>query len=85
MAEAKPATIKPPLQQKAPAPEPEPAAEPELAPESEVIEEVVNMGGLVMKKTMYPDGECETEVLSQPMISRKDIAATRAMQKARGR
>lgn len=48
------------------------------------VVERVNMAGLVLEKTLHPDGECETEVLSEPEIDPALIRATRASQRARG-
>lgn len=81
MAETRPAAIKPPLQQKAPEPEAGTAPEAPAAP----IEEVVNIAGVVLKNTIYPGGEVETEILREPRLSKEDIAATRAMQRRKGR
>jgi hypothetical protein len=61
---------------------PEPDQEPEQEPEPVV--ETINMAGLVLQKTTRPDGECETEVLKEPMIASELIRATRASQKRRG-
>lgn len=49
------------------------------------IVEVISVGGYKMQKTVYADGECETEVLEEPMISKAEINATRAVQRRRGR
>lgn len=69
------------------APPPAPPAESvtEVAPE-EVAPQVehVNMSGLVLEKTQYPDGECETKVLKEPMIPAELVRATRKLQQARG-
>lgn len=46
--------------------------------------ERVNMAGLVLEKTAYPDGECKTRVISQPMIAPELIRATTAAQRAAG-
>jgi hypothetical protein len=60
--------------------EPEPEKQESAGP----IVERVNMSGLVIEKTLYPDGECETEVLAQPEIDAALVKATRASQRARG-
>ena len=59
---------------------PEEAAPEEAAPQVERV----NMSGLVLEKTRYPDGECETEVLREPMIAPELVRATRKLQQARG-
>lgn len=65
-----------------PAPELDaPEADPEPAP----MVETVNMAGLVMERTVYPDGECESKVLKEPMISEELVRATRASQRRYGR
>jgi hypothetical protein len=46
--------------------------------------ETVNISGLVMEKTVAPDGECETRVIRQPMIAAEQIRATKASQRDRG-
>jgi hypothetical protein len=46
--------------------------------------ERVNIAGLVLEKTVYPDGVCETEVINQPMIAPELVRSTRASQRARG-
>lgn len=56
-------------------------AEPE-APEYEV--ERINMAGLVIEKTVHPDGVCETEVISELEIDPALVKATRSLQRARG-
>lgn len=74
------------------APPPAPPAESvtEAAPEETAPEEAapqvehVNMSGLVLEKTQYPDGECETKVLKEPMIASELVRATRKLQQARG-
>ena len=69
------------------APPPAPPAESvtEAAPEETAPQvEHVNMSGLVMEKTQYPDGECETKVLREPMIAAELVRATRKLQQARG-
>lgn len=62
----------------------EPETEAQEAPEEGPIIERVNMSGLVMEKRLYPDGECETEVLAEPEISPALVKATRTSQRARG-
>jgi hypothetical protein len=61
------------------------------APEVEAAEvdakpvvERVNIAGLVIEKTVYPDGECETEVLREPEIDPQLVRATRNNQRRRG-
>lgn len=46
--------------------------------------EIVNIAGLVLEKTVHPNGDCQTEVIREPMISAEDIRATRAIQRRRG-
>jgi len=46
--------------------------------------ETINMGGLVLRKTVDMDGVCETEVLKRPMIDRELIRATKASQRESG-
>ncbi len=46
--------------------------------------ETINMGGLVLRKTVGMDGVCETEVLKKPMIDRELIRATKASQRESG-
>ena len=61
------------------------AAPEETAPEEAAPQvEHVNMSGLVLEKTQYPDGECETKVLKEPMIASELVRATRKLQQARG-
>jgi hypothetical protein len=72
---------------KSPAPAPEQASvgeQEQSSAEAPVVEQVA-MGGLVLQKTIYPDGECETTVLREPAIAPELIRATRAGQRARGR
>ena len=79
-----------PVDPKAPARAPAPAPKP--APVAEEVEEVspapvveqVNIAGLILEKTVYPDGLCETEVLKEPMIAPELVRATRSLQRARG-
>ena len=46
--------------------------------------ETINMGGLVLRKTVDADGVCETKVLKRPMIDRELIRATKAVQHESG-
>jgi hypothetical protein len=46
--------------------------------------EVVNIAGLVMEKTVYPDGDSDVQVLSEPLIDAELILATKAHQRAQG-
>jgi hypothetical protein len=69
---------------KAAAQKPAPPAEPEAIEEQGPIVEHVNMSGLVLEKTVYPNGECQTEILKEPMIPQEVIRATRALQRRRG-
>lgn len=64
---------------KSPAPSPD-GIEADEAP----IVEVVNMGGLVLEKTAYPDGDCDAKILREPTIAPELIRATRTQQRARG-
>lgn len=66
----------------APAPQqPAPEVEPDIdAPEVERV----NIAGLVLEKTVYSDGECETQVLREPMIDPELVRSTRASQRSRG-
>jgi hypothetical protein len=57
----------------------EPAAD-ELGPQVEVV----NMGGLVMEKTAYPDGDSDVQVLKEPFIDGELIRATKAHQRMQG-
>jgi hypothetical protein len=57
----------------------EPAAD-ELGPQVEVV----NIAGLVMEKTAYPDGDCDVQVLSEPFIDGELIRATKAHQREMG-
>ncbi len=59
----------------------EPASDDENKPTGP---ETVNMGGLVLRKTVGADGECKTEVLKKPMINRESIRATKAVQRESG-
>lgn len=78
---------KPPV---APPPAPPVESVTETTPEETTPEEAapqverVNMSGLVLEKTQYPDGECETKVLKEPMIAPELVRATRKLQQARG-
>jgi hypothetical protein len=56
----------------------------EPEPEDEPVREVIDIAGLVMEKTIHLDGECETRVLKQPMISDEEIRQTRAAQRKQG-
>lgn len=69
----------------APKPQAQPEPEMELTPDEigPVIEHV-NMAGLVLEKTVFPDGVCQTEVLSEPEIDPSLVRATRASQRERG-
>ncbi len=67
------------------------APAPPVAPDDELDDveaapmvETVNISGLVMEKTVAPDGECETRVIRQPMIAAEQIRATKASQRERG-
>lgn len=78
----------------APAPKTQPAAAPRVAAprvaeevhevEEKPIFERVNIAGLVLDKTLYPDGECETTLVDEPRIDPSLIRATRASQRQRG-
>jgi hypothetical protein len=59
----------------------EPASDDENKPTGP---ETLNMGGLVLRKTVGTDGVCETEVLKKPMIDRELIRATKAVQRESG-
>lgn len=48
------------------------------------VVEYVNMSGLVLEKTVHPDGECETTVIRQPMIAEELVRETRAAQRQQG-
>jgi hypothetical protein len=78
---------KPPV---APPPAPPVESATEAAPEEAAPEEAapqverVNMSGLVLEKTQYPDGKCKTKVLKEPMIAPELVRATRRLQEARG-
>lgn len=61
-----------------------PAVEPDETEEEGPQVERINMAGLVLEKTVYPDGECETVVVKQPMIAPELVRATRSLQRARG-
>jgi hypothetical protein len=73
MTEAKTATTQPKS----------PPLQSEPAPQSPHVERV-NIAGLVLEKTVFDSGECQTEVLSQPMIAPELIRATRSVQRQRG-
>jgi hypothetical protein len=49
------------------------------------IVERVSIGGLVIEKTLYPDGDFEADVLKEPEIDPSLIRATRSLQRQRGR
>lgn len=78
--------------QKPPAPSapPEPviqASEPEDEQQPVVVGPVVEqvtMGGLVLSKTVTPDGNCTTEVLREPTIAPEQVRETSAAQRAQG-
>jgi hypothetical protein len=74
------APVKPPV---APAPPVEPDDELDDAEAAPMVE-TVNISGLVMEKTVAPDGECETRVIRQPMIAAEQIRATKDSQRKRG-
>lgn len=80
-----PVDPKAPARAPAPAPKPAPVAEEveEVSPPAPVVEQV-NIAGLILEKTVYPDGLCETEVLKEPMIAPELVRATRSLQRARG-
>jgi hypothetical protein len=59
----------------------EPASDDESKPTGP---ETIDMGGLVLRKTVNTDGECKTEVLKKPMIDRESIRATKAVQRESG-
>jgi hypothetical protein len=66
---------------------PAPAPAPEVATESDVeapVVELVSIGGLVIEKTMYPDGECETRTVREPAIAPELVRSTRASQRRQG-
>jgi len=46
--------------------------------------ERVAIAGLVLEKTVYPDGECKTAVLREPTIAPELVRATRSLQRSRG-
>lgn len=48
------------------------------------VVEYVNMSGLVLEKTVHPDGECDTHVVRQPMIAEELVRETRAAQRQQG-
>jgi hypothetical protein len=63
----------------------EPASENSPADENKPTgPETIDMGGLVLRKTVDTDGECKTEVLKRPMIDRELIRATKAVQRESG-
>jgi len=62
----------------------EPVSDNAPASESGPVAETINMGGLVIEKTVDEDGTCQTNVLKQPMIDRELIRATKASQRQAG-
>lgn len=88
VARSRPSASMAPTDPKAPASKPVAApAKPAVAEAEPVLEyevERVNMAGLVLEKTSYPDGTCETEVVSEPAIDPALVRATRASQRSRG-
>jgi hypothetical protein len=56
----------------------------EVEPSEKPVVERVNIAGLVLEKTLYPDGECEVNTLDEPQIDPSLIRATRASQRRRG-
>ena len=71
----------------APAPTQSPAVMEADSEEAVVVGPVVehvNMSGLVLEKTVHPDGECETTVIRQPMIAEELVRETRAAQRQQG-
>jgi hypothetical protein len=82
---AKPVVASPPKPPVTPPPAPPAESTVEEASEEGLPQvEHVNMSGLVLEKTLYPDGECETKVLKEPMIATELVRATRKLQQARG-
>jgi hypothetical protein len=80
-----PVDPKAPARAPAPAPKPAPAVETETEEVSPApVVEQVNIAGLILEKTVYPDGLCETEVLNEPIIAPELVRATRSLQRARG-
>lgn len=83
-----PVDPKAPARTPAPAPKPAPAVEAEVEEIEEVapaaVVERVNIAGLVLEKTVHPDGFCYTEVLKEPTIAPELVRATRSLQRARG-
>jgi hypothetical protein len=80
-----PVDPKAPARAPAPAPKPAPAVETETEEVSPTpVVEQVNIAGLILEKTVYPDGLCETEVLNEPIIAPELVRATRSLQRARG-
>jgi hypothetical protein len=59
----------------------EPASDDENKPTGP---ETIDMGGLVLRKTVDTDCKCKTEVLKKPMIDRELIRATKAVQRESG-
>lgn len=52
--------------------------------EEKPIFERVNIAGLVLDKTLYPDGEYEVTLVDEPRIDPSLIRATRTSQRRRG-
>lgn len=80
-------TPKPAAPAAAPAPTQSPAVMEADSEEAVVVGPVVehvNMSGLVLEKTVHPDGECETTVIRQPMITEELVRETRAAQRQQG-
>lgn len=53
-------------------------------PKAGPVVERVNIAGLVLEKTVHPDGKCETDVLREPEIDPLLVRATRNNQRRRG-
>jgi hypothetical protein len=62
-----------------------PPVEPNEIQEEALQVECVNINGLVLEKTVDPNGECKTAVLKEPMISLELVRATQNLQRSRGR
>jgi hypothetical protein len=75
-APAKPVEPQPPVQQT-------PLVETVTA-EEQPFTERINIGGLVIEKTVHDNGVCETEVLREPLIPLEFVRATRAQQRQAG-
>jgi hypothetical protein len=80
----KTAAVKPAPPAPAPVVEDEADEAPEPAPAPKPVVETVSFAGIVLEKTVHPDGECETEVLREPSIDPLLVQATRAQQRSRG-